>query len=432
MDQDARVAELETRLDDFDPAEREAALEALMALVEAGTLRLPDPRPRVNLHAHSFHSYNALGYSPTHLVWRARREGLRAVGLVDFDVLDGIAEFFRAGVRAGIPTTAGMETRVYVPERADQEINSPGEPGVAYHMAAGLVPTELEDPQARDFADRLRTGARRRNEDVVTRVNEALDPVRLDYEADVLPLSPSGTPTERHLCAAYEAKAEAVYPDRAERARFWADRLGLGAAKAETLLDDSRSLQATIRARTMKCGGVGYQAPTPTTFPLWRDVDRFARTLGGIPTLTWLDGTSPAEADIEALMDLEMSDGVAAMNIIPDRNWNLDDAEARKVKVANLHAVVRLAEKRGLPVHVGTEMNAPGQPFVDDFDAPELAPVVETFRRGADIFLGHTAATLTEKGGYLDPAVETRFASVAEKNAHFALLGRAWQPRAVG
>ena len=210
------VADLEARLDSFDRAERDAALHALLGLARDGAVALPAPGPKVNLHAHSFYSYNALGYSPSHIVWRARREGLRAVGLVDFDVFDGVDEFHRAGRLLGIPTVAGMETRAYIPEFASREINSPGEPGIVYHMVMGVAASAVEGEWAGEFARMLRTSARRRNESVVDLVNAYLDPVVLDYEADVLPLSPSGTPTERHLCQAYERKAEAVYPDRGE------------------------------------------------------------------------------------------------------------------------------------------------------------------------------------------------------------------------
>ena len=39
--------------------------------------------------------------------------------------------------------------------------------------------------------------------------------------------------------------------------------------------------------------------------------------------------------------------------------------------------------KFDLPIFVGTEMNKAGQPFVDDFHAPELTPYVEDFLAGA-------------------------------------------------
>ncbi|MFO8014457.1 MAG: PHP domain-containing protein [Phycisphaerae bacterium] len=426
------IADLEARLDAFDRAERDRALDDLLARVRNGRIPLPAPEPKVNLHAHSFYSFNAMGYSPTHIVWRARREGLRAVGLVDFDLFDGADEFHRAGRLLGIPTVAGLETRAYIPEFADREINSPGEPGIVYHMVTGVAGSSIEDPWAREFADMLRTSARRRNESVVERVNAHLDPVVLDYETDVLPLSPSGTPTERHLCVAYERKAEAVYPDPRDRARFWADRLDTPADEVADLLADSRRLQALIRRKTMKRGGVGYQEPGPDTFPMMTEVNRFALAVGAIPTATWLDGTRQGEQDIEELLDLHQAAGSAALNVIPDRNWNVPDPDTKETKLANLYDIVERAERRHLPLVVGTEMNAPGQRFVDAFDAPELEPVREAFLHSADVLLGHSAAVLAGEPGYADAQTNARFDTVEEKNAHFADRGRAWREEVFG
>jgi len=420
-----RMAELEVRLDSFDSAEREAALDELVGLAERGKVSLPGAADRVNLHAHSFYSFNAMGYSPSHIAWRARREGLGVVGLVDFDVLDGIDEFYRAGRLLGVPTVAGMETRAYVPELASVEINSPGEPGITYHMGVGFSGSEIGDPAAAAFARTIRRSARNRNAEMVRRVNAYLDPVVLDYDADVLPLSPSGTPTERHLCVAYQKKAEQVHPGEAQRAGFWADRLGVPADRAAAMLDDPVKLQATIRSRTMKRGGVGYMKPDPEAFPLMADMNRFSLSLGAIPTLTWLDGTSAGEQDAEALMDLHVAAGAAALNIIPDRNWNVADAALKATKLERLYEIVRLADARGLPISVGTEMNAPGLKFVDSFDAPELRPVVTSFLRGAWILRGHTVAMLRDGRGYVSDWAAAEFKDVHRKNAYFHDLGRA-------
>lgn len=424
---DDRIRELESRLDSFDRAERDQALDDLLALVGKGDVELPEPEPKVNLHCHSFYSFNALGYSPAHVVWRARREGLQAVALVDFDLFDGIDEFHRAGELLGIPTVAGMETRAYIPEFSEREISSPGEPGITYHMVTGLAKSAIDDPEARAFADMLRSSARKRNETVVELVNGFLDPVVLDYEADVLPLSPSGTPTERHLCVAYEAKAAKVIPDRDARVKFWADRLATPADQMASLIDDSRKLQALIRSKTMKAGGVGYQAPTPETFPLMTDVNRFGLAIGAIPMATWLDGTRQGEKDIEELLDLHQAAGSAALNIIPDRNWNLKDVAEKETKVRNLYDIVERANRRGLPIGVGTELNAPGLKFVDTFEAPELDPVRASFLRGSDILVGHTAAVLSGEPGYLSPEMQAKFDSVEAKNDHFAARGRSWR-----
>ena len=395
MSEDNRLGQLERQLDSFDRQERGAALGELVRMAGAGEVVLPPASPasevsrRVNLHAHSFHSYNAWGYSPSRIAWRARREGLGVVGLVDFDVLDGVDEFFDAARHVGIAHVAGMETRAYIPEFSTREINSPGEPGIAYHMGCGFVRSGIEDPWAREFAATIRRNAQARNVEMIRLVNAYLDPVQLDYERDLLPLSPSGTPTERHICEAYDRKAVEVFGDREQRVAYWCEKLGVGEEKMRAMVDDAASLQAAIRAKTMKRGGVGYMQPTAETFPLMTDVNRFAMTLGAVPTLTWLDGTSRGEQDIEEMLALQMRHGVAAVNIIPDRNWNIKDAATRELKVRKLVEFVALADSKGLPVIVGTEMNAPGLKFVDDFDAPELAPVVESFIRGAWIMVSY-------------------------------------------
>ena len=68
-------------------------------------------------------------------------EGL-PMGIVDFDVLDGVDEFLGACDAVGLRGSTGMETRVFVPEFADREINSPGEPGVTEqaHTVPELTP----------------------------------------------------------------------------------------------------------------------------------------------------------------------------------------------------------------------------------------------------------------------------------------------------
>ncbi|HUT18588.1 MAG TPA: hypothetical protein VM366_05455, partial [Anaerolineae bacterium] len=80
----------ERQLDDLDPEVRERALAQLVARAEVG---LAAERAAANMHCHTFFSYNGYGYSPTGLAWLGRKLGLRAMGIVDFDVLDGVDEF---------------------------------------------------------------------------------------------------------------------------------------------------------------------------------------------------------------------------------------------------------------------------------------------------------------------------------------------------
>ncbi len=219
------VEELEQKLDSFDAGQREQALSALLEKVQAREITLPEAGTAVNLHCHTFCSYNTYGYSPSKFAWLARKQGLALAGVVDFDVLDALEEFLAAGRRLNLKACAGLETRVFVPEFSTRVINSPGEPGISYQMGVGFPRARLEG-EAAQFLLNLRRTAQQRNRELMKRVNEYLRPVELDYESDVLVLTPSGNATERHVCLAYARKAKEVFNDDRALSKFWVEKLG--------------------------------------------------------------------------------------------------------------------------------------------------------------------------------------------------------------
>jgi len=358
------MTDLQQALNSFDLDTRRAALAELVARAERGEFGQADQHPIVNMHCHTFFSFNAYGHSPASLAWLARQQGFLAAGIVDFDVLDAVDEFLAACDVAGVRGSAGIETRVFIPEFATREINSPGEPGVSYHMGIGYVTGQVP-PEVAPILASMRSRAERRNRAMLERVNAHLAPVALDYEADVLPLTPAGNATERHMLAAYIQAAADRFPDLADRAAFWADKLGTPLAQVEGMLGDYAKFSNLVRGKLMKKGGVGYVTPTPESFPTVEEFHRFIIACGALPTATWLDGTSAGEQDIEELMALLIAKGAAAANIIPDRNWNIADPATRELKVRKLHEYVQLCRDLDLPINVGTEMNSAGNKRVD-------------------------------------------------------------------
>jgi hypothetical protein len=404
---------LEKQLDSFNPAQRLQALTALWREVADGRIPVPTPGTDVNLHAHTFFSYNAYGYSPSKFAWLARKAGLAAAGIVDFDVLDALEEFLAAGRLVGLKTCVSLESRVFVPEFSTRVINSPGEPGIAYHMGVGFT-----SAAPKPFLAEMRQAAERRTRELLGRVNAFMRPVELDYDKDVAPLTPQGNATERHLCEAFERKAARIFADPAKRDTFWREKLG-DAPPA------GAKLQNLIRAKTMKKGGVGYVQPGKESFPLMADMNRFVLESGAIPTLAWLDGTSDGEKRIEEFFQVGMASGAAALNIIPDRNYT---PGVKDQKVQNLYDVVALAEKHHFPVVVGTEMNSPGNKFVDSFGTEELKPLVPVFLRGAHIIYAHSVLQRQSGMGYLSRWAGRSFTTVPAKNEFFEKLGRELRP----
>lgn len=416
---------LELQLNDFDPSVRREALEALWDRARMGDIELPSVGRTVNLHCHTFFSFNGYGLSPSSVAWKARLAGLAAVGLVDFDVLDGVDEFMSACALLGLRACAGLETRIFVPEFASREINSPGEPGIAYFMGAGFVSSKLHDP---GLLPRLKEMAQSRTRGIVDRVNPVLGPIALDYEKDVLPLTPNGNPTERHVCIAYDKKSQERFADNRVRAAFWSEKLDADPDKLLEMFKDPPVFQALIRSKVMKTGGAGYVKPEGREFPNLDEVARFFTNAGAVPTYAWLDGTSSGEQNIDELIDLMIANGVAAVNIIPDRNWNIADADARAKKVRLLHEFVALALVRDLPIMVGTEINAYGQRFVDDFAAPEMAPLAGPAFDAAMIFHGHSTMESAQGMGYVSDWAKARFTTAAEKNAFYKMIGETLAP----
>lgn len=406
-------------LDNFDPAIRRETLADLASRTPA-----PPAGGNVNMHLHSFFSFNAQGWSPTRIAWETRQGGLYAAAVCDFDVLDGMAEFLDAALAIGLRAAAHLETRAYLREFADAEINSPGEPGVTYIMGMGFTRIFPDGTPQTETLAALRAGAAERNRALAARINPHLGPAAADYERDVVPLSPGGCPTERHLMRAYVDRARLAFPDPAALAAWWADILGTGVDEAAGLLGQRAALENRARAKFAKRGGLGYAAPTPRTFPPVDDFVAWVRSCGAIPAVTWLDGTSLGESSADAMLDCLEAKGCAAANIIPERNWNYRDPAVRAVKTARLRAFVEACERRHLPVNIGTEMNSDGLPFADDLDGEALRPYRDIFRQGAAVMVGHTLLARYADYSYLGDAAQAEFGTDrAAKKRFFASVG---------
>ncbi len=414
-------------LNSFDAQERRQALAALLELHP----ERPAEHPWVNMHMHSFFSFNGEGWSPSRLAWEARRVGLFSLALCDFDVLDGLDELFEAADLLNLRAAAGFESRVFFPEYSGVDINSPGEPGVFYFMGMGFAARPApESPAAAGFADMLER-AHDRNRAVIARINLELDGLALDYEQDVLPLTPAGNATERHIVRSYYEKALAAADGDSERAAcWWAERLGLAPDQARDTIRDTNAFLDLLRSKLIKRGGLGYTRPTPDTFPPLDRVIGMIRECRAIPMSAWLDGMSPGESDPDEQLDCLVAKGVEAVNIIPDRNWNIRDAAERQRKIAALERYVQAARRRGLPINVGTELNKPGQRFVDDFEASALTPFHADFLAGAKVVVGHTRLLRYAGFSYVDAAARGEFPDRRERNRVFAAVGELPAPDA--
>lgn len=379
----------------------------------------------VNMHMHSHFSFNADGLSPAQLLEEAKRRGLYAAGILDFDVLDGLEETYEAAARLGIRAAVGLETRSHLTDSPDVEFNSPGEPGIYYQVAMGFGRIPEAESSAGKTLSKLRDLAQNRNREMIARINSAFPDIAIDYADEVLPLTPSGNPTERHLVLAYVRKVRSLAQGRPEEEqRIWSEVLNLPGEAVADLLGTEVPLFGQVRASLMKRGGAGYAQPEAANFPTNAEVLRMALDAGAIPLVTWLDGLSEGERDADAFMDAMCAKGAAGLSVIPDRNWNIADPDLRARKVSKLHEIVHAAEARKIPVNVGTELNNYGLPFVDDFQAEAMRPLWPAFFHGAQIMAGHARLTRYAQFSYCGPEATAEFgANLDAKNAFFVQAG---------
>ena len=206
----------------------------------------------------------------------------------------------------------------------------------------------------------------------------------MDYEKDLVSLTPAGNPTERHLCHAYLLKGLEVFGSRENAMKYWKEVLKLDEEKAASAAASDVALEALIRSKLMKKGGPGYITPNASSFPALEDMNAFTKACGGIPCLAWLNGLSGGESDAVKLLEFHASKGAEAITIIPDRNWNTSDPEKKAKLVAKLDEIIKAARKIGMPILAGTELNTPGQKLVDDFQREPLSFYLDDFLTGAE------------------------------------------------
>ena len=413
-----KIEQLEQNLSSFDSKERRAALVQLQNLQSFNNKE----QQNVNMHFHSFNSYNAEFWSPIQIGWEAKKNALYASGIIDFDVLSGLEEFFEAGELLGLRTSVGIETRAFLNEYADKEIDSPGEPGVSYIAGTGFYKLPDKDSEQASVLESYSQKAATRNIDLIERINKNVPEIALKYN-EVLALTPSGNATERHIISAYIQKAADVFPEKNALIAYWSELLNLGLEQTAELIETGHKLEDVVRSKFAKRGGFGYVQPSADTFPPVEDFFTFVKSCGAIPMESWLDGTSDGEKDGNALLELSKSKGAAALNLIPDRNWNIADSKVKAIKTKNLKNIIETAVNMEMPIHIGTEMNKKGLPFVDDLNGADLNPYKEIFLNGARVIVGHTLLGRFANFTYLGEKAESEFAGLKKRNAFFASVG---------
>src|SRR5690606_7665196 len=235
----------------------------------------------------------------------------------------------------------------------------------------------------------LKRKSETRSRDMVDRINAAVPDIAIDFDDVLRTRTPGGYATERHFVSAYIAKIKERFSAPGQAPAYLSGLLAIPGDAASALWGNLPSLEEKIRGKLMKRGGYGYVQPGPETFPPVGEVYAWVKACGAVPMDSWLDGTSAGESRARELLECNRSLGARALNVIPDRNWNVKDPADRQRKLENLKKIIELAGEFHMPIHIGTEGNKIGLPFVDDLGGADLNPYKSVFVSGARVLIGH-------------------------------------------
>jgi hypothetical protein len=254
-------------------------------------------------------------------------------------------------------------------------------------LGAGFTRVPELDTGAGRLIASLPAKSRSRNAAMIARLNPMLAPVTIDYEADVLPLTPADNAEPEHIAAAYAARATRVFPELHDRAVYWSDVFGRAPQDIESLLADAGAFGAALWDKIRSLGDAGEW--DSADFPVVTDFYRAVESAGAVPCLCWRGGETEGESDVARLLDSAANWGVRAVAVTPDSLWNQPDAAVRGRRLEMLACLASNVRERGMMILAGSPMNGPGQKFVDSFDAPELSEYFRDFTDGAFWLYGH-------------------------------------------
>lgn len=363
---------LEAQINSPIPGERRSAWQELGGLIREGKLTRK-VLPEVNNHVHTTLSFSP--YQPAAAAYQAWKAGLGIVGSIDHDSIGAAEEMLESAAALGIASTVGFELRAGVLDTAlaDRKINNPDSKGIIYMCVHGIPRQHIADAAA--FLRPVGVARERRNRSMVQAFNALGLDFKLDYDADVLPLSRArdgGSVTERHILYALALKMIESLGRGSSLVRYLREKLGLDipAKIADRLSDSSNVHYAYDLLGVLKSSYMPrfYIQPGSDECISAREVVRFGLSIGAIPAYAYLGDVSQSptgdkkaerfeDGFLDELLDILVEIGFPAVTYMPPRNTP-----------QQMERLQEGCRKRGLMEISGVDINSSRQ----SFNCPEM------------------------------------------------------------
>jgi len=355
-----------------------------------------------NLHIHTPYSFSAFT-NISEAVNLAREQGVRVLGINDFNTTQGYSDFTEECQKTGVFPIYCMETITLSIE--DRELkkrwNDPVNPGRLYFSGKGLRHPVQSSQHARDTLIRIARALEERTRKMTDKMNrhlrDTLPNIRLDYD-HIRDTITKGTVRERHVAKALQQAIDREFPDTARKA----DALKLlYSAESRVDVSDEAALQNELRSNLLKAGKPAFVEERREAYLSFDGARSLILDMGGIPCYPMLiagakDEFTEGERDPERLGDELLQRGVYCAEFISTRN----DIDLLKGYVAAF-------KKRGIILNVGTEHNTPRmEPMAPRcYGGVELDDALkEAFWKGACVVAAHQYLTAVGRPGYVEHA----------------------------
>jgi len=417
------------RADDRLAALREIVLENRDSILDIA------PSEEVNNHVHTHYSFSP--YSPTSVVYHARRSGLQAVGSVDHDSIGAAEELIEAARIIGIGSTVGCELRVSFAETpfSARRLNNPDTLGNAYIVLHGVPRDRIGE--LRRILRPIHAARNARNAAQVEMLNGILGEAGLeplDFETQVIPLSwadREGSITERHILYALAGRLEEQFGRGRRLLDFLKGPFDLNLNdRVERYLSDEENphfrydLLGVLKSNLLPRFFV---QPGIDECPSVREITALGLNLGAIPAYAYLGdvGESPtgdkaAQAFEDAYLDELFQElpelGFRAVTYMPPRNTR-----------DQLRRVQRLAQAQGMLEISGVDINSSRQVFT----CPEVnSPDFRHLNTSTWALIAHEKlSTMDPRYGLFHQENPFSLRSLNERTELYAGIARRCDPR---
>jgi len=310
----------------------------------------------------------------------------------------------RLRAAAACAGSAGIETRVFVPELVPDEINSRrAQPGVAYHMGIGFATGRVPQAVAPILADLGRRADPERTGPSSTGSMPISIPVGPStMSATCWPLTPAGKPDGSGTWWPLTSRTAGRAGDRSRRLAGPASWGGTRGRRCAAAMQNPAGFQnpgpgqTDEAGRRRLCGArVGHGSPR------WRPFHTLIQACGALPCLPGWTGCPAARTGHRGAAGVGLSQGRGrtGTSSLTATGTVADPGPAPGLRCRTWYRIVELARDLDLPLNVGHRDEQLRQRLADDFDAAELAPLRPAFLDGAAmIWRPHRAAGAPRPG----------------------------------